>query len=82
LGFVIYATFLLYYMSPAGEARPGVGEPHRAALEAADGDAPDSAMLSPEEVCEHESIDFEQKKSTDEVMIRLKRELYNEVLAF
>jgi hypothetical protein len=43
---------------------------------------PDSVLLSPEEVCEHESIDFEQKKSTDEVMIRLKCELYDEVLAF
>jgi len=43
---------------------------------------PGGGALSPEEVCEHESIDFEQKKSTDEVMIRLKRELYDEVLAF
>ncbi|CAI9776462.1 unnamed protein product [Fraxinus pennsylvanica] len=34
------------------------------------------------QVCEHEKIDFVQKKSNDAVMIKLKRELYQEVLDF
>lgn len=34
----------------------------------------------PAEVCEHEKIDFLQKKSDDAVMIKLKRELYDKVL--
>ncbi|XP_074366606.1 uncharacterized protein LOC141707376 [Apium graveolens] len=33
-------------------------------------------------VCENEDIDFVQKRSTDEVMIKLKRELYEEVLSY
>lgn len=34
------------------------------------------------QVCEHEKIEFMQKKSNDTHMIKLKRELYNEVLEF
>jgi hypothetical protein len=87
LAFAIYATFLLYYMSPSVDMRvkPDLAWASRLAqhwkqlIATQPGDAP---ALSPQEVCEHESIDFEQKKSTDEVMIRLKRELYDEVLAF
>uniref|UniRef100_A0A6N2KRA1 Glycosyl transferase 64 domain-containing protein n=1 Tax=Salix viminalis TaxID=40686 RepID=A0A6N2KRA1_SALVM len=37
---------------------------------------------NPSEVCEHEKIDFQQKKSNDAQMIKLKRELYDEVLDF
>jgi hypothetical protein len=90
LGFAIYATFLLYYMSPSVDLRVAVkpdlawasrriAQHWKQLMATRSGDP---AVLSPEEVCEHESIDFEQKKSTDEVMIRLKRELYDEVLAF
>ncbi|KAL6911319.1 hypothetical protein ACP4OV_000124 [Aristida adscensionis] len=85
--FAIYATFLLYYMSPAVDLRvkPDLAWASRIAqhwkqLMAAQPGG-DSPPLSPEEVCEHESIDFEQKKSQDEVMIRLKRQLYDEILA-
>ncbi|KAK8966261.1 hypothetical protein KSP40_PGU002718 [Platanthera guangdongensis] len=35
-----------------------------------------------DEVCEHEEINFEQKKSNDAMMIRLKRELFDEILEF
>ncbi|CAI9770818.1 unnamed protein product [Fraxinus pennsylvanica] len=38
--------------------------------------------ISPSQVCEHEKIDFVQKKSNDAVMIKLKRDLYKEVLDF
>ncbi|KAG8060650.1 hypothetical protein GUJ93_ZPchr0002g26203 [Zizania palustris] len=86
LAFAIYATFLLYYMSPAVDLRtkPDFAWATRIAqhwkqLMAQPGGGP---PLSPLEVCEHESIDFEQKKSQDAVMIRLKRELYEEVRAF
>ncbi|CAL5020118.1 unnamed protein product [Urochloa decumbens] len=90
LAFAIYATFLLYYMSPAVDMRvkPDLAWASRLAqswkqlLATQPGAGGDAPPLSPQEVCEHESIDFEQKKSTDAVMIRLKRELYDEVLAF
>ncbi|XP_061338066.1 uncharacterized protein LOC133284945 [Gastrolobium bilobum] len=38
--------------------------------------------ITPSQVCENEKIDFMQKKSNDVKMIKLKRELYNEVLEF
>ncbi|GAB4825414.1 hypothetical protein Ancab_008287 [Ancistrocladus abbreviatus] len=38
--------------------------------------------LNISEVCEHETIDFEQKKSDNAKMIKLKKELYDEVLKF
>ncbi|KAJ4979815.1 hypothetical protein NE237_010595 [Protea cynaroides] len=40
------------------------------------------APITPSEVCEHEQIDFLQKKSNDAQMIKVKRELYDEVLEF
>ncbi|KAI3503496.1 hypothetical protein L1887_31939 [Cichorium endivia] len=44
---------------------------------------PQLPMIStPAEVCEQEKIEFEQKKSNDAVMIKMKRELYDEVLNF
>nr|CAB3448271.1 unnamed protein product [Digitaria exilis] len=87
--FAIYATFLLYYMSPAVDMRvkPDLAWATRIAqhwkqLIATHPGGDDAPPLSPQEVCEHESIDFEQKKSTDELMIRLKRDLYDEVRSF
>ncbi|CAD6257531.1 unnamed protein product [Miscanthus lutarioriparius] len=86
--FAIYATFLLYYKSPAVDLRVNVKPDLAWATRIAQHwkqiitTQPGGGALSPEEVCEHESIDFEQKKSTDVVMIRLKRKLYDEVLAF
>uniref|UniRef100_A0A0E0CSU0 Uncharacterized protein n=1 Tax=Oryza meridionalis TaxID=40149 RepID=A0A0E0CSU0_9ORYZ len=89
LAFAIYATFLLYYMSPAVDlrAKPDFAWATRIAqhwkqLMAQPDGSGGGVAVSPEEVCEHESIDFEQKKSTDAVMIRLKRELYDEVRDF
>ncbi|GLT33785.1 hypothetical protein SLA2020_083460 [Shorea laevis] len=38
--------------------------------------------VTPSVVCEHEQIDFSQKKSNDVQMIKLKRELYDEILDF
>ncbi|MBA0825312.1 hypothetical protein Goarm_021911, partial [Gossypium armourianum] len=40
------------------------------------------ALSTPSEVCEHEKIDFMQKKSNNARMINLKRELYDEILDF
>lgn len=92
LGFAIYATFLLYYMSPAAvdDLRPGNPADFSWATRIAQrwkhimvvSSDNDPASLTPLEACEHESIEFEQKKSTDKLMIRLKRELYDDVLAF
>ncbi|GJM87285.1 hypothetical protein PR202_ga03225 [Eleusine coracana subsp. coracana] len=89
-GFAIYATFLLYYMSPAVDLRVGVkpdlawasrlAQHWRQMMATTNHHQPSSSSL--EEVCEQESIDFEQKKSTDATMIRLKREFYDEVLSF
>ncbi|KAI0528812.1 hypothetical protein KFK09_001355 [Dendrobium nobile] len=94
LAFAIYATFLLYYMSPAIDLRTKpdfswatqiakqwknfIVQPRMLSV------LQDNPVMiqSPMEVCEYEKIDFEQKKSNDEVMIRLKRELYDEILEF
>lgn len=95
--FAIYATFLLYFMIPTVDLKtgPDVGwatqiakqwrdfirnpRPHYQELETPAIIAGIPAKL---EVCEQESIDFLQKKSNDTRMINVKRELYNEVLAF
>lgn len=100
IAFAIYATFLLYYMSPAIDLRtkpefswatriarqwknfiiPGdQSQPHiRVALARYDLEK----NVSPTEVCEYERIDFSQKKSNDDVMIKLKTGLYKEILEF
>ncbi|KAJ4785276.1 Glycosyltransferase family protein 2 [Rhynchospora pubera] len=94
--FAMYATFLLYYMSPSVDLRTKpdfswatriahqwkhfITQPHGLSSIQENGLVINS--FSPQEVCEHEKIDFSQKKSNDELMIRLKTELYNEVLAF
>ncbi|KAI4373539.1 hypothetical protein MLD38_011656 [Melastoma candidum] len=100
--FAVYATFLLYYLSPTIDLRTKpeftwaariaqswkqliVQQPHavgRYQLEsAANGDIV-PVSLRPAEVCEKEEISFEQKKSNDAVMIKFKRELYEEVMDF
>ncbi|URE16726.1 hypothetical protein MUK42_35001 [Musa troglodytarum] len=92
--FAMYATFLLYYMSPSVDLRSKadftwatriaqhwkqfIGHPH---VLSSIQDIP-AAVDSPATVCEFERIDFSQKKSDDALMIKLKRELYDEVLAF
>ncbi|OVA18063.1 Glycosyl transferase [Macleaya cordata] len=93
--FAIYATFLLYYMSPAVDLRNGATKiaqhwkqfivpPHVVGRyqEASSVLVAENPPLTGTEVCEHEKIDFEQKKSNDAQMIKLKRELYDEVLDF
>ncbi|KAL4190270.1 hypothetical protein AMTRI_Chr07g23880 [Amborella trichopoda] len=95
--FAIYATFLLYYMSPTIDLRtkPDFSWASRIAKHWKQfiiqpnvlGNHPEINGLSSEipqlsVVCEHETIDFQQKKSNDQHMIRIKRELYNEVLEF
>lgn len=103
--FAVYATFLLYYMSPSIDLRtpkPDFAWASRIAQqwkhyiipphvvthlqEAASNAILDPQLLpvlsTPTEVCEHEKIEFEQKKSNDALMIKIKRELYDEVLTF
>ncbi|TYH23852.1 hypothetical protein ES288_A03G045300v1 [Gossypium darwinii] len=96
--FAVYATFLLYYMSPAVDLRTKpdftwitrnmkqlITTPHvlgryqDAALSLVGAEV---APITPSEVCEHEKIDFMQKKSNNARMIKLKRELYDEILDF
>lgn len=101
--FAVYATFLLYYMSPSIDLRtpkPDFAWASRIAQQWKHYIIPPHVisryqetasnlilepipMIStPGEVCEHEKIEFEQKKSNDAVMIKIKRELYDEVLNF
>ncbi|KAK8601471.1 hypothetical protein V6N13_058822 [Hibiscus sabdariffa] len=99
--FAVYATFLLYYMSPAVDLRtkpdfdwatriarnmkqlivtPNIlGRYQDASSSLIGAEIP---LVTPSEVCEHEKIDFVQKKSNDAQMIKLKRELYDEILDF
>ncbi|KAG9445617.1 hypothetical protein H6P81_011745 [Aristolochia fimbriata] len=95
--FAIYATFLLYYMSPAVDLRTKpdftwathiaqrwkqyIIQPHIMG-HYQENYLLQSQLPTPSEVCEQERIDFSQKKSNDAQMIRLKRELYDEVLEF
>ncbi|XP_031099417.1 uncharacterized protein LOC116003655 [Ipomoea triloba] len=103
--FAVYATFLLYYMSPSVDLRmkpdfswasrmaqqwkqyliipPHVVTKYQESNSLVKGETSQQMMVfSPSEVCELEKIDFEQKKSSDAVMIKLKRELYQQVLDF
>ncbi|CAK9165196.1 unnamed protein product [Ilex paraguariensis] len=98
--FAVYATFLLYYMSPAIDLRtkPDFGWATRIAQqwkhfiipphvvsryqEASSLIQAETWPVTPSEVCEREKIDFVQKKSNDALMIKLKTELYREVLEF
>ncbi|KAG6417896.1 hypothetical protein SASPL_120093 [Salvia splendens] len=93
--FAVYATFLLYFMSPAVDLRTKpdfswatkiahqwkqfmVTTPHTVTHF----QEPVVRISPPSEVCEHEQIDFVQKKSTDEVMIKFKSDLYHDVQTF
>ncbi|KAG8387658.1 hypothetical protein BUALT_Bualt02G0044300 [Buddleja alternifolia] len=98
--FAIYATFLLYFMSPSIDLRtkpdflwatrianqwkhyivtPHVVSHYQEANSLIRTEIP---PISRAEVCEHEKIDFVQKKSNDQMMIKLKTGLYKEVLDF
>ncbi|GAV75880.1 hypothetical protein CFOL_v3_19356 [Cephalotus follicularis] len=98
--FAVYATLLLYYMSPAIDLRtkpdfawatkiaqnwkqfiitPHVHSHYQEAASLIQAEIP---PITPSEVCEHEKIDFLQKKSNDTHMIKLKRDLYDEILNF
>lgn len=89
--FAIYATFLLYYMSPNVDLRtkPDFSWATKLAHQWKQFVVSPRMLqelplvgTTPAEVCEYEKIEFSQKKSEDAVMIKLKRELYDEVLAF
>ncbi|KAL6953761.1 hypothetical protein U1Q18_033044 [Sarracenia purpurea var. burkii] len=104
--FAVYATLLLYYMSPAIDltSKPDFSwasriaqhwkhliiPPHivnryqeRSLSSLVQPEFPPALRrLTPAEVCENEKIDFQQKKSNDAVMIKLKRELYDEIRQF
>ncbi|KAK4370565.1 hypothetical protein RND71_010040 [Anisodus tanguticus] len=101
--FAVYATFLLYYMSPSIDLRsktdfswttriphpwkqfiipPHVVTRYNQEANSVIRANQSSKPISPAEVCEQEKIDFVQKKSNDAVMIKLKTELYQEVLDF
>ncbi|KAF7154394.1 hypothetical protein RHSIM_Rhsim01G0215800 [Rhododendron simsii] len=96
--FAVYATLLLYSMSPTVDIRtkpdfswaqriaqqvkqlmvvpPNGGSPYQESGISA------VSHFTTADVCENEKIDFEQKKSDDAKMIKLKTELYQEVLDF
>ncbi|KAK9676705.1 hypothetical protein RND81_11G094300 [Saponaria officinalis] len=98
--FAIYATFLLYYMSPSVDLRTKpdfswatqiakqwkhyIIQPHIVShyQEPSNLISTELQPILPSDVCEQEKIDFVQKKSNDLQMIKLKRELYDELLEF
>ncbi|KAL4611095.1 hypothetical protein ACB092_08G099800 [Castanea dentata] len=98
--FAVYATFLLYYMSPTIDLRTKPDftwatrivqqwkqfriTPHVLSHYQGSSSLIGSEIqpITPSLVCEHEKIDFMQKKSNDAQMIKFKTELYNEVLDF
>ncbi|GKV01231.1 hypothetical protein SLEP1_g13798 [Rubroshorea leprosula] len=98
--FAMYATFLLYYMSPAIDLRTApdftwaksIAQNMRQFIipqhvlrhyqESASLLSAEIPPIRPSLVCEHEKIDFSQKKSNDSQMIKLKRQLYDEILDF
>ncbi|XAR59742.1 hypothetical protein NMG60_11015695 [Bertholletia excelsa] len=96
--FAVYATLLLYYMSPTIDLRTKpdfswatriaqqwkhfIIPPHVVARNQEALITPLATRFTPAEVCESETINFEQKKSSDALMIKLKRELYEEVRNF
>ncbi|GMI92119.1 hypothetical protein like AT5G60700 [Hibiscus trionum] len=101
LAFAVYATILLYYMSPSIDLRTKpeftweariarnmkqfIIPPHvhgRFQEAASFITAEIIPPITPSQICEHEKIDFVQKKSNDVQMIKLKRELYDEILGF
>ncbi|KAE8700829.1 hypothetical protein F3Y22_tig00110556pilonHSYRG00827 [Hibiscus syriacus] len=101
LAFAVYATILLYYMSPsidlatkpeftwatriARNMKQLIIPPHvhgRFQEAASFITAETFPPITPSQVCEHEKIDFVQKNSNDVQMIKLKRELYDEILDF
>lgn len=94
--FAVYATLLLYYMSPAVDLRTKpdfswiahrwkhlIIPQHVVSKAVVRAEIIPPVSFRPRtEVCEREEIDFQQKKSDDAVMIKMKRELYQEVLDF
>ncbi|KAM3399113.1 hypothetical protein P3S68_002629 [Capsicum galapagoense] len=93
--FAVYATFLLYYMSPSVDLRSKpdftwatriaqswrhfiISSPHVVSHVV----QLKQPISSPSDVCEYEKIDFEQKRSNDDVMIKLKNEFYRELREF
>ncbi|KAM7502139.1 hypothetical protein LguiB_001043 [Lonicera macranthoides] len=92
--FAVYATFLLYYMSPNIDLRtkPDFLWATRIAQQWKQYIIPPRIVsryqvqsrvpFTKSEVCEVEKIDFVQKKSNDAMMIKLKRELYEQVQHF
>ncbi|XP_057782471.1 uncharacterized protein LOC131000528 [Salvia miltiorrhiza] len=97
--FAVYATFLLYFMSPSVDLRTKpdfswatkIAHQWKQFMVVSHYQEPNALVradqlvaprTSPSEVCEHEQIDFVQKKSNDEVMIKFKRDLYRDVQNF
>ncbi|OIW03919.1 hypothetical protein TanjilG_30195 [Lupinus angustifolius] len=92
--FAVYATFLLYYLSPsidlptkpdftwatqiAQKWKQLMIRPHNVDHK----ESIKKPIINLSQVCQNEKIDFLQKKSNDVEMIKLKRELYDQVLSF
>ncbi|KAH7301846.1 hypothetical protein KP509_23G046100 [Ceratopteris richardii] len=94
-GFAVYATFLLFIMSPTLDLithrniswATGVVSKLSGFFSAPSRheyleDSLGAVALNKTDVCEYQTIDFEQKKSTDAKMITMKRELFKEVMDF
>ncbi|KAJ7566100.1 hypothetical protein O6H91_02G087800 [Diphasiastrum complanatum] len=90
--FAIYATFLLYFLSPSLDLSTGSAgitwasqiarQWQNLLLTSSSKDHPLVAMVTNDTVCEFEEIDFEEQKSNDTRIIGMKTDLYNEILHF
>ncbi|KAJ7547628.1 hypothetical protein O6H91_08G095800 [Diphasiastrum complanatum] len=90
--FAIYATFLLYFMSPSIDLSTGSASISWASqiarqwqnllFKTSPTDESITPVVTKQGVCEFEEIGFDQKKSNDTRMIGLKTDLFREILHF
>ncbi|MCO5557146.1 hypothetical protein L7F22_010703 [Adiantum nelumboides] len=96
--FAIYATFLLYFMSPtvdlmtdnsaswashiAKQWHGFMSHPTSRRQLIDQNLLPSTAPEMPQVICEYEHIDFQQKKSNDTKMLTIKSQLFNDIMQF
>ncbi|KAI5079568.1 hypothetical protein GOP47_0005047 [Adiantum capillus-veneris] len=96
--FAIYATFLLYFMSPtvdlmtdnsaswashiAKQWHGFMSHPSSRRQLIDQSLLPSAGPDIPQVVCEYEHIDFQQKKSNDTKMLTIKSQLFNDIMQF
>ncbi|KAH7425780.1 hypothetical protein KP509_11G070500 [Ceratopteris richardii] len=95
--FAVYATFLLYFMSPTVDLMTENANSWTSPIKQWYGfmSIPRSILhrnlvehsllmsaVTPQVACEYEKIEFEQKKSNDTKMLTIKKQLFDEIMQF